>query len=400
MKTATTRQSRRTRTATVPKDQEPRDQRQESRGRRARWALVITALLVASAGLGSFAQQRSGSTGLAGAGPTVKGTPDDPLRDPREAHLRQVKQLTFGGQNAEAYFSHDGKRLIFQSTREPFKCDQIFTMNVDGSDVRLVSTGRGKTTCGYFYPDGKHLLYSSTHLASPDCPPRPDYSRGYVWAVYPAFQIFYATDRGQIVKQLTSGPGYNAEATLTAEGKKIVLTSLSDGDLDIYTMKADGSAVRRLTREPGYDGGAFFSPDGQWIVYRAYHPTAAEELARYRHLLAQNLVEPMKMDLYVMRADGSGQRQITRLGGASFAPSFFPGSRRIIFSSNYESPGSSQFELYAVNREGDRLERITFAGGFNSFPMFSPEGKKLVFASNRNAKQPREINIFIADWVP
>jgi Tol biopolymer transport system component len=273
-------------------------------------------------------------------------------------------------------------------------------MNADGSDVRLVSTGKGKTTCAYFFRDGKRLFYSSTHLTSSDCPPRPDYSKGYVWGVYSAFQIFEATDRGEIVKQLTAGPGYNAEATLSRDGKRIVFTSLRDGDLDIYTMKADGKGVKRLTHELGYDGGPFFSPDGRWIVYRAHHPTAPEEVGRYKELLAQELVEPMQMDLYVMRADGSENRQITSLGGASFAPFFFPDSQRIIFSSNYENPMTSLFELYAVNRDGSQLERITYTGGFNSFPMFSPDGKRLIFASSRNAKQRREINIFIADWVP
>jgi Tol biopolymer transport system component len=348
-----------------------------------------------------FGSELSGQqkSGLSGIGPAVHGTSDDPLRDPRETHLRHVKQLTFGGQNAEAYFSYDGRRLIFQSTREPYKCDQIFIMNADGSDQHLVSTGQGKTTCSYFYPDGKHILYSSTHLSSPECPPRPDYSKGYVWGVYSAFKIFYATDKGKIVKQLTKGPGYNAEATLSADGKKIVLTSSRDGDLEIYTMNPDGSGAKRLTHQLGYDGGPFFSPDGKWIVYRAHHPTAGDEVARYKSLLAQDLVEPMEMDLYVMRADGSQQRQISNLGGASFAPSFFADSQRIIFASNYQHPGTSEFELYAVNRDGSRLEPITFTGGFNAFPQFSPDGKRLVFASNRNAKQPHEINIFLADWV-
>lgn len=365
----------------------------------ARGIAVAALLLLTVSALRLPGQQKSTSSGLAGPGPVVPGTPDDPLRDPREIHLRNVKQLTFGGTNAEAYFSYDGKRLVFQSTREPYNCDQIFVMNTDGSDVRLVSTGKGKTTCAYFFRDGKHLLYSSTHLTSPECPPRPDYSRGYVWGVYSAFQIFYAADTGEILKQLTPGPGYNAEATLSADGKKIVFTSLREGDLDIYTMNADGSGVKRLTRELGYDGGPFYSPDGRWIVYRAHHPTAPEDVARYKELLSQELVEPMRMDLHVMRADGSRKRQITSLGGASFAPFFFPDSRRIIFASNYENLGSSQFELYAVNRDGTRLERITFAGGFNSFPMFSPDGQKLVWASSRNAPRPREINILIADWV-
>jgi len=366
----------------------------------AGWIVVAGLLLATSSALRLSGQQKSTPTGLSGAGPAVQGTPDDPLRDPHEVHLRHVKQLTFGGTNAEAYFSYDGKRLVFQSTRETYKCDQIFVMNIDGSDVRLVSTGKGKTTCAYFFPDGKHILYSSTHLASPECPPRPDYSKGYVWGAYAAFQIFYATDAGEILKQLTTGPGYNAEATLSADGKKIVFTSLREGDLDIYTMNADGSGVKRLTRDLGYDGGPFFSPDGRWIVYRGHHPTAPEDVTRYKELLGQELVAPMLMDLYVMRADGSRKRQVTRLGGASFAPFFFPDSRRIIFASNYENPGSSQFELYAIDRDGTRLERLTFAGGFNSFPMFSPDGKKLVWASSRKAPRPREVNIFIADWVP
>jgi TolB protein len=378
----------------------PRKWRKAAMQAAAGCAMVAGLLLLTVSGPGRPIQQERPATGLAGPGPVVQGAPSDPLRDPREIHLRNVKQLTFGGTNAEAYFSYDGKRLVFQSTHEPYKCDQIFVMNTDGSDVRLVSAGQGKTTCAYFFRDGKHLLYSSTHLTSPECPPRPDYSRGYVWGVYSAFQIFYATDTGQILKQLTTGPGYNAEATLSADGKKIVFTSLREGDLDIYSMNADGSSVKRLTRELGYDGGPFFSPDGKWIVYRAHHPTAAGDVARYKELLSREFVAPMQMDLYVMRADGSHKRQITRLGGASFAPFFFPDSRRIIFASNYENPGSSQLELYAINRDGTRLERITFAGGFNSFPMFSPDGKKLVWASSRNAKRPREVNILIADWVP
>jgi Tol biopolymer transport system component len=361
------------------------------------WRVALASLLlIVVFGLELGGQQKSG---LSGAGPVVQGTPDDPLRDPRETHLRHVRQLTFGGQNAEAYFSYDGKRLIFQTTRGPYKCDQIFIMNADGSDQHLVSTGQGKTTCSYFYPDGKHVLYSSTHLSSPACPPRPDYSRGYVWGVYSAFKIFYATDSGKIVKQLTKGPGYNAEATLSADGKKIVFTSSRDGDLEIYTMNPDGSGVKRLTHRLGYDGGPFFSPDGGWIVYRAHHPTAADEVARYKSLLAEDLVEPMQMDLYVMRADGSEQQQIAGLGGASFAPFFFPGSQRIIFASNYQHHGTSEFELYAVNRDGSKLESITFTGGFNAFPQFSPDGRRLVFASNRNARQPHEVNIFLADWV-
>jgi TolB protein len=358
-----------------------------------RFAVFLSLIGVFSAG-----QEKTATSGLGTAGPVVHGTADDPLRDPQEKHLRHVKQLTFGGQNAEAYFSYDGHRLIFMRTREPYKCDQIFVMNTDGSDQHLVSTGEGRTTCGYFYADGKHMLYSSTHAANKECPPHPDYSRGYVWGVYPEYQIYYATIEGKVVRPLTTGPGYNAEATLSADGKKIVFTSSRDGDLEIYAMNADGSGAKRLTYTLGYDGGPFFSPDGQWISYRAHHPQTDEEITKYKSLLAQGLVEPSEMDLWVMRADGSEQKQITKLAGASFAPSFYPDSRRIIFSSNYEHPTSSQFELYAINRDGSDLERITFAGGFSAFPQFSPDGKKLVFVSNRNGKAAHEINVFIADW--
>lgn len=364
-------------------------------------SLCVLFLAVAAIATAQEKQEpKTATSGLSGAGPVVQGTPDDPLRDPRENHLRHVKQLTFGGQNAEAYFSFDGQRLIFMSTRPPYECDQIFTMKTDGSDQRLVSTGKGRTTCGYFYANGKHILYSSTHEANAACPPRPDYSKGYVWGVFSSYQMYMANDDGSNLKPLTKGPGYNAEATISADGKKIVFTSSRDGDLEIYTMNTGGTGVKRLTNVLGYDGGPFFSPDGQWIAYRAHHPTEEKAVAKYKSLLAQDLVEPNEMDLYVMRADGSGQKQITSLGGASFAPSFYPGSKRIIFSSNYEHPKSSEFELYAVDRDGKALERITYAGGFSAFPQFSPDGKKLVFISNRNAKAPHEINVFIADWVP
>lgn len=318
-----------------------------------------------------------------------------------EKHLRNIRQLTFGGQNAEAYFSPDGKKLIFQSTREPYKCDQIFTMNLDDSDPQLVSTGKGRTTCSYFFGDGKRILYSSTHLGSPDCPPKPDYSKGYVWAIYPSFDIFTANTDGSGVKQLTTTNGYDAEATLSTDGKKIVFTSIRNGDLDIYTMDADGSNVQQLTHELGYDGGPFFSPDGKLIVYRAHHPKTEQEIRDYKELLAQNLIRPTYLEIWLMNADGSNKRQITDMGAASFAPSFYPDGKRIIFASNVGSTGGmGNFELYSVDLDGRNLERITFTDGFDGFPMFSPDGKKLVWVSGRNGKVPHETNIFIADWVP
>jgi TolB protein len=316
-------------------------------------------------------------------------------------HLRNIKQLTFGGQNAEAYFSPDGKQLVFQSTRDVLKCDQIFTTNLDGTDQRMVSTGKGRTTCSYFFGDGKRILYSSTQLGGAECPPKPDYSRGYVWATYPSYDIFTANADGSHVRQLTKTPGYDAEATLSTDGKKIVFTSVRNGDLDIYTMDADGKHVKQLTHDIGYDGGPFFSPDGNLIVYRAHHPTTGQETADYQQLLKQNLIRPTYLEIWLMNADGSDKRQITELGAASFAPSFFPDGKRIVFSSNVGSTGGmGNFELYAVDLDGKNLERITFSDGFDGFPVFSPNGKKLVWVSGRNGKVPHETNVFIADWVP
>ena len=318
---------------------------------------------------------------------------------PQEKHLRNIRQLTFGGENAEAYFSADGKGLIFQSTRDGRECDQIYTMNVDGSDVRMVSTGEGRTTCSYLFPNGKRILYSSTHLGAKQCPPRPDFSQGYVWAVYDTFDIFTAKPDGSDLKQLTSTPGYDAETTITRDGKKLVFTSKRDGDLDIYTMDAGGKNVKRLTSELGYDGGPFWSYDGKQIVYRAYHPQSAKEKADYVALLKQNLIRPTVLDIWVMNADGSNKRQVTHLNKASFAPYFFPDGKRIIFSSNAADPKGRDFDLYMIKSDGTGMERITYNDTFDGFPMFSPDGKKLVFASNRNAKARGDTNIFIADWV-
>jgi len=326
-------------------------------------------------------------------------TQDNQLVLPAEKHLRNLKQLTFGGENAEAYFSADGKQLIFQSTREGHGCDQIYTMNIDGSNVKMISNGAGRTTCSYFYPNGKRVLYSSTYLGDKQCPPRPDFSKGYVWAVYPTFDIFTAKPDGSDLKQLTNSPGYDAETTITRDGKKLVFTSMRDGDLDIYTMDADGKNVRRLTNELGYDGGPFWSYDGKQIVYRAYHPQTDQQKADYTELLKQNLIRPTTLEIWVMNADGSNKRQVTSNGKANFGPYFFPDGKRIIFASNMDDPKGRNFDLYKINVDGTGLERITFNETFDGFPMFSPDGKKIVFASNRNAKVQGETNVFIADWV-
>lgn len=330
---------------------------------------------------------------------SVPRAQSDNLLLPNEKHLRNIKQLTFGGENAEAYFSSDGKQLIFQATREGYECDQIYTMNVDGSNVKMISNGEGRTTCSYFFPGNRRVVYSSTHLSDKQCPPRPDYSRGYVWAIYPTFDIFAADADGSNPKQLTDTPGYDAETTITLDGKKLVFTSMRDGDLDIYTMDADGKNVRRLTNELGYDGGPFWSYDGKQIAYRAHHPKTDEEKADYTTLLKQNLIRPTVLEIFVMNADGSNKRQVTNNGKANFGPYFFPDGKRIIFSSNLDDARARNFDLYKINVDGTGLERITFNETFDGFPMFSPDGKKLVFASNRNAAKPGDTNVFIADWV-
>jgi Tol biopolymer transport system component len=317
----------------------------------------------------------------------------------KEKHLRNIRQLTFKGENAEAYFSSDGRKLIFQATRDGRECDQVYKINVDGQGLRMLSNGKGRCTCAYYVPGGKRIIYSSTHLSGDACPPRPDYSQGYVWALYEGYDIFSAAADGSDIKRLTTTPGYDAEATISPDGNRIVFTSLRNGDLDIYTMDIDGKNVKRLTNEPGYDGGPFFSYDSKWIVYRAHHPSPQAE-PDYRRLLNLNLIRPTTLEVWVMKADGSGKRQVTRNGAANFAPFFFPDGKRIIFSSNLENPRGRNFDLYAVNVDGSGLERITYNETFDGFPMFSPDGRKLVFASNRNARNQGDTNIFIGDWAP
>ena len=325
----------------------------------------------------------------------------DSLAVTGEKRLANIKQLTNGGENAEAYWSTDGKQLIFQSKRDGRACDQIYTMNADGSNVKMVSNGEGRTTCSYFFNKNRNILYGSTHLGGKECPPNPDFSKGYVWAIYPTYDIFTAKADGSDIKQLTSTPGYDAEATVSPDGKKVIFTSTRDGDLDLYVMDVNGKNVKRLTTELGYDGGAFFSPDGKQIVYRSYHPKTDAEIARYKDRLANNLIEPNNFEIWVMNSDGTNKRQVTKLGVASFAPFFTPDGKRIIFCTNYfaADPRKRNFDLALINLDGTGLERVTFNETFDGFPMFSPDGKKLVFASNRNAAKEGDTNVFVADWV-
>jgi Tol biopolymer transport system component len=339
-------------------------------------------------------------SGAAGAPPASPAGPTGAELAKLEKHLANVRQLTFGGENAEAYWSADGRQLILQSTRDGLECDQIFTMTAEGKDVRMVSTGKGRTTCAYFFPDGKKILYASTHLASPACPPKPDYSKRYVWGLYDGYDIFTAKPDGSDLKRLTDNPGYDAEATISEDGKKIIFTSLRDGDVDLYTMNADGSGVKRITHEPGYDGGAFFSPDGKRIIYRASRPRTPQEIEDWKTLLRDRLVRPTTLEIQVANADGSNAKPLTKLNAASFAPAWFRDGRHVIFASNYLDPKGRNFDLFMMNDDGSGLERVTYNETFDGFPLFSRDGKKLVFASNRNNAKPGDTNIFVADWVP
>jgi len=319
--------------------------------------------------------------------------------EPGERHLRNIRQLTFTGNNAESYFSSSGKQIIFQRQEHVEQgCDQEYIMNSDGSGMRRISNGWGRTTCGFFYDGDRRVLYSSTFKHDQACPARPDQSFGYVWPLG-HLEIYTAKTDGSDLRQLTDNGAYNAESTVSPDGKTIIFTSTRDGDLELYTMDLEGKNVRRLTHRLGYDGGAFFSPDGSKIVWRAGYPATTTDSADYLRLLHNRLVRPARVELWIANADGSDPHQITRLGGANFAPFFHPDGRRIIFSSNYLDPRSGHFDLFLINADGSGLEKVTTHPDFDSFPMFSPDGRKLLWASNRHGREAGETDIFIADWV-
>lgn len=326
-----------------------------------------------------------------------------------EKHLKNLRQLTYGGDNAEAYFSYDNKYLSFQSNNKNWglACDQIFNLNIAEAtkDTNYrpskISTGDGRTTCSYFLKDGKHILYASTHAADKACPanPAPRADHKYLWAVYESFDIYVADLNGKITQQLTNSPGYDAEATLSPDGNKIVFTSIRSGDLELWTMNVDGSDIKQITNGLGYDGGAFFSPDGKKLVFRASRPQSEIEQKEYKELLSQGLVMPTNMEIYTCNVDGSELKQVTHLGKANWAPYFLPDGKKLIFSSNHDAERGYNFNLFTVNLDGSELEKITFESNFNAFPMFSRDGKQIVFSSNRNNHGTHDTNLFIADWV-
>ena len=333
----------------------------------------------------------------------------DSLAYAEESHFKNIRQLTFGGDNAEAYFSFDGKWLVFQKTnpKEGIPCDQIYigripTKEGQAFEPRLISTGKGRTTCGAFLKGDKHIVFASTHLADEACPPVPDrakYGNKYIWPLYPSYDIFMADLNGNISKQLTDSPGYDAEATISPDGKTMLFTSTRDGDIDLYTMNLKSGEVRRITNILGYDGGAWFSPDGKKIIWRASRPSGPAEVKEYKELLSENLVAPTRMEVWVADADGSHARQVSNLGQANWAPAYMPDGKRIIFASNHEYKRGFPFNLYTMNEDGSELAKVSRDKGFDAFPMFSVDGKKIVFCSNRNNGGTRDTNIFIADWV-
>ncbi len=327
---------------------------------------------------------------------------------PEEVHFKNMKQLTFGGENAEAYWSFDDSKLIFQATNEKWgqSCDQIYIIdtnnyNLHSETPKMVSLGLGRTTCSYFMPGDSTIIYASTHLEDAKCPHVPErrVDGKYVWPIYDSYDIFIADLEGNVVKQLTDNEGYDAEATVSPMGDKIVFTSIRTGDLELYTCDIDGSNVKQVTNELGYDGGAFFSPDGKKLVFRASRPKTKKEIKEYKDLLSNGLVQPTKMEIFTCNVDGSDLKQITNLGNANWSPFFHPSNKKIIFCSNHESIMGFPFNLYMIDIDGSNLKQITYDEKFASFPVFSNDGKKIVFSSNRNNGGTRNTNVFIADWV-
>jgi TolB protein len=330
---------------------------------------------------------------------------EDLLRYPQENHLKNIRQLTFGGDNAEAYWSFDGSMLTYQRTGKLYDldCDQIFyaKVNEEKFNPQLISTGKGRATCAYFLPGDTLILFASTHQADASCPHFESVPGKYLWPIFNDYEIYVSNLNGNIKKQLTNNNFYDAEATVSPRGDKIVFTSNRSGDLELYVCDIDGSNVQQITDELGYDGGAFFSPNGKQIVFRASRPAkqSPEAAAEYKELLQKGFVAPSEMELFVCDVDGKNMKQITQLGNANWAPFCHPSGKKIIFCSNHKSERGFPFNLFMIDVDGKNLEQITFDEMFDSFPMFSPDGKQLVFCSNRFNNKTRDTNIFVADWV-
>lgn len=321
------------------------------------------------------------------------------LRYEGEIHLGKIRRLTTSGENAEGYFGFGGDRIVYQATFGDMGCDQIFELDLISGARRMVSTGTGRTTCSYFLPGDEKVLFASTHASADDCLPSPDFSQGYVWKIYPQYDLWVRDLKTWELTPLAHAPGYDAEAVVSPDGKKIVFTSRRNGDLDLYLMDIDGSNLEQLTTKKGYDGGAFFSPDSKKIVWRAYYPEGEEETARYDALLADDSIEPMALQIYTMDLESREVTQVTDNGAANFGPYWHPDGERIIYCSNQDDPQGRDFNLYLIGADGSNNKRITYCDSFDGFPMFSRDGKRLIFASNRQGETPRNTNLFIAEWL-
>lgn len=363
-----------------------------------KYLYIVLALIVSAVSLTSFSNVEF-----------LKQDNNDTLHYAEEKHFKNVQQLTFGGDNAEAYWSYDGKYIVFQRTnpKEGLNCDQIFigkvpTKKDEKFTFKMISSGKGRTTCAYFLPDGKHIIYASTFKGGDECPPTPDrtkYGNKYIWPLYNTYDIFMSDLNGRIVKQLTTANGYDAEATLSSDGKKMIYCSDKSGDLELYIMDLKSGQEKQITHDVGYDGGAWFSPDGKKIVWRASRPKTEVEIKEYKELLKEGMVAPTNMEVYVANADGTNAKQITTLGQANWAPNFTPDSKGIIFCSNHEYKRGFPFNMYLTDINGSGKTKISRDKGFDAFPMFSPNGKKIIFSSNRNNGGTRDTNLFLADWV-
>jgi TolB protein len=311
------------------------------------------------------------------------------------AYLKNIKQLTFDYARAgEAYFSPDGKLIIFQAEEKgenPFY--QIFVQDLQTGRARRVSPGAGRTTCGYFRPDGRRIIFASAHTnphfkeeAADELRKRAEEAtsgrrRRYEWVFDPYMRIYEADLDGGNLRLLTDAPGYNAEGSHSRDGKQIVFCSNRDGNLELYIMAADGGNVRKLTNAPGcYNGGPFFSPDGQRVIFRAD-----------RH-------KKDELQVYVINADGTDERQLTQIDGVAWAPFWHPDGKHIVYTSAVHKPNQRpNYDLYWMNVETGKTTRLTFAPGQDVLPVFSPDGKKLMWTSNRDGLMPGT-QIFVADF--
>ena len=381
-------------------------------------AAPLCALLLGCAGGGPLgpdgeqgtAQASPGAAREAGAA-VARPFPDarrvDHLIEPDETRFLELYQLTFGGENAEAYWSFAGDRLVLQRRHpvEGVDCDRIYVL--DDGELTQVSSGRGVTTCAYFLPGDREVLFASTHGEHASCPAPPDRSKGYVWKLHPEYEVYVVDLESGTERQLTDAPGYDAEGTVSPLGDRIVFTSVRSGDPELWTCDLAGGALHQVTDSPGYDGGAFFSHGGDRLIWRAtaFTPGAeADEQAAFAQLLEEHLVRPSAMELVTSLVDGTLRRTLTSLGGANWAPYFTPDDRHVLFSSNHHvGPRSRNFDLFLVPSEGgphgaESAERVTTYEGFDSFPMFHPRGEWLAFSSNRGGSVEGETNVFLARW--